>query len=684
MTQTPLDSENRDEFIHKADKSSVSNIDEILKRAKEAIANKRFEFAIKELTPAIGGDASNEEALYLLAVAQRYSGRNKAALATLGRLHQCAPGHGRAYQEEGHNLKVLGEPEFALRAYAWACHYNPALVASFKGQLQILRQLDRPQAFGQVSEELIRLKKLPKALLAAIDLLSQGKALKAEELCRKVLMQEPANVEAMRVLADIGMRLGVLEDSETLLSSAHELDPSNVPIHIEYIQVLRKRQRFAEAREQSLKLLASNTENPQFISLAAVEAMQSGDFEDALALFSRVLEKIPEDSVTLTSIGHAEKTRGNYEEAVSAYHRALKANPNHGEAYYSLANLKIYRFEEAEIATMISLLNEARLPHNDRVYMNFALGKAYEDKGNFEESFRFYQQGNALKKAQSRYRASSMTEDLASQKIACTKALFAKFEGVGCQSPDPIFVLGLPRAGSTLVEQILASHSKVDGTLELPNILSLSQKLRRLGRSSKTSNTTNYLDYPANLHQLSPQQLLEFGEEYIEQTAIHRDGAPFFIDKMPNNFRHIGLIKLILPNAKIIDARRGAMACCFSGYKQLFAEGQEFSYSLTDMGSYYRDYVDLMAHWDEVLPGFVHRIENERLIDDLEGEVRKLLSFCGLDFEQSCVDYHQNKRNVRTPSSEQVRQPISRSGVDQWRSYQNFLDPLRNALGDLQ
>ena len=246
----------------------------------------------------------------------------------------------------------------------------------------------------------------------------------------------------------------------------------------------------------------------------------------------------------------------------------------------------------------------------------------------------------------------------------------------------------MPRAGSTLIEQILASHSQVDGTLELPNILSLSQRLRRLGQGRAAIKTAqpgvNYEDYPANLHQLSSQQLTEFGEEFIEQTAIHRAGAPLFIDKMPNNFRHIGLIKLILPNAKIIDARRGPMACCFSGFKQLFAEGQEFSYSLHDIGSYYRDYLDLMTHWDEVLPGFVHRIENERVIDDLEGEVRKLLDFCGLPFEQGCVDYHQNKRSVRTPSSEQVRKPISRSGVDQWRSYSEFLDPLRAALGDLQ
>ena len=667
-------------------------LEALLAQAKEAIAAKRFsdaETLLAESLPSLDSHAALlEEGLYFLAVAQRYQKKHREALATLAQLHTRAPTHGRGFQEEGHNFKALGDRDAALTAYAWACHYNPALEASYRGQLLALQGMNRPQAVAQVEAQLRQLLAQPKPLVAVVDLISQGKLIKAEELCRQILQKNPALPEAMRLLADIGTRLGALDDADTLLASAHELAPSNVQIHIDYIQTLRKRQRFAEARSQAQALLASAPENPQFISLAAVEAMQSGDFDEALTLFNKVLDKLPEDFITLTSVGHAEKTRGNYSAAVEAYHRALASNPNHGEAYYSLANLKVYEFSEREVEAMIAAVEHSRLPPNDKVYMSFALGKAFEDRERYAESFSYYDKGNALKKAQSRYRAEAMTEDLAAQKSACTAELFEKFEGAGCQSPDPIFILGLPRAGSTLIEQILASHSQVDGTLELPNILSLSQRLRRLGQGRAAIKTAqpgvNYDDYPANLHQLSSQQLTEFGEEFIEQTAIHRAGAPLFIDKMPNNFRHIGLIKLILPNAKIVDARRGPMACCFSGFKQLFAEGQEFSYSLHDIGSYYRDYLDLMAHWDEVLPGFVHLIENERVIDDLEGEVRKLLDFCGLPFEQGCVDYHQNKRSVRTPSSEQVRKPISRSGVDQWRSYNEFLDPLRAALGDLQ
>ena len=665
------------------DAELVATID----KATQAISQKEFAAALSLLLPLMSEHSRNEEILYLVAVAQRYLGDNGSALATLTSLVACAPNHGRAYQEEGHNHRVLGDAEAALRSYSWACHYNPALEASYKGQLQMLRQLDRPQLYEQVSAQLKQLLSQPKPLVAVVDLISQGKLLKAEDLCRQFMLRDPANVEGMRLLADIGCRLGVLDDAETLLSSAHDLAPDNIPVHIDYIQTLRKRQRFVDARAEAQKLLASSPNNPQFISLAAVEAMQSGEFDEALGLFSRVLEYLPGDSLTLTSIGHAQKTQGDYDGAVASYHRALANNSGHGEAYYSLANLKVYQFSDDEVISMQAQVLQPRLAHNDRVYMNFALGKAFEDRERFAESFEYYEQGNALKKAQSRYRASSMTEDIAAQKIACTRDLFESKNDAGCQAPDPLFILGLPRAGSTLVEQILASHSLVDGTLELPNILSLSQRLRRLGQGRGAGKLARERDdydaYPANLAQLSSAQLTEFGEEFIEQTAVHRAGSPFFIDKMPNNFRHIGLIKLILPNAKIIDARRGSMACCFSGFKQLFAEGQEFSYSLEDIGTYYSDYVDLMAHWDEVLPGFVHRIENEKLIDDLEGEVRKLLDFCGLPFEQACVEFHRNKRNVRTPSSEQVRQPISKSGVDQWRNYSNYLDPLRNALGGL-
>ncbi|MEJ2258095.1 MAG: sulfotransferase, partial [Woeseiaceae bacterium] len=483
------------------------------------------------------------------------------------------------------------------------------------------------------------------------------------------------HVEGMRLLADIGMRLGVLDDAEFLLERAVRIEPDNVGARIDYVQVLRKRQKFQRALEEAKHLLDSDAENPQFLSLYAIENMQTGDFETALDIFDQVLEKVPNDPVTLTSRGNALKTSGNYAAAVEAYKAALASSPGHGEAYYSLANLKVYTFDDAEVEAMQAQERSSNLPFMDRVYLDFALGKAFEDAGEYETSFYYYEKGNRLKKSQSRYDADQMSEDLAAQREVCTADFFAERESYGNEAPDPVFIVGLPRAGSTLLEQILSSHSQVDGTLELPNILSLSQRLRRMGRHGDSR------PYPENLAELSTEQCLEYGTEFIRDTRIHRQDAPFFIDKMPNNFRHLGLIKLILPNARVIDARRHPLACCFSGYRQLFAEGQEFTYDLEDIGQYYRDYVQLMDHWDAVLPGFVLRVQHEDVVDDLETEVRRILDFCGLPFEQSCLEFHRTERNIRTPSSEQVRQPINRSGLEYWRHYDPWLGPLREALG---
>jgi tetratricopeptide (TPR) repeat protein len=394
-----------------------------------------------------------------------------------------------------------------------------------------------------------------------------------------------------------------------------------------------------------------------------------------LSTFDGILEQLPADPVTWTSKGHAHKTCGDYEDAVDAYRAALKNAPHHGEAYYSLANLKVYSFSDAENEQMLAQESNSNLSHMDRVYLSFALGKAYEDKADFATSFRYYEQGNRLKKSQTTYKAERMTEDLKAQQEVCTAELFERRAGCGHDAPDPVFIVGLPRAGSTLLEQILSSHSQVDGTLELPNILSLSQRLRRRARQEGAA------EYPAVLNELADEELDAFGRAFIDDTRIHRQDAPYFIDKMPNNFRHIGLIHLILPNAKIIDARRHPMACCFSGFKQLFAEGQEFTYDLSDAGRYYRDYVELMDHWDDVLPGKVLRVQYEDVVSDMPAQVSRILDYCGLPYEDACVNFHETKRSVRTPSSEQVRQPIYTSGLDQWRHYDAWLNPLKSALG---
>ncbi|WP_422345857.1 tetratricopeptide repeat-containing sulfotransferase family protein [Parasphingorhabdus sp.] len=651
------------------------DIAELLKQARTQMYEGRFDAALKIAVVVLQGEPENIDALYMKAVCERYSGHTDKALASVNQLKTLSPDFGRAYQEEGHIFRAKGDDESALAAYRRACQCNPVLQASWKAQADIFEGWGQRDAAAEMRGQEQRIAAMPKQLVGVSHLLHEGKLIKAENACRHFLQKNPRNVEGMRLLADIGVRLGILEDADFLLESAIEFEPDNIQVRIDYIQILRKRQKFSEALKQSELLYQRDTANPVFQSLYAIESMQTGDYEQALDLFEKVLQRLPSDPVTLTSRGHALKTFGRHDEAVLSYQTAVKSDPGYGDAYYGLANLKTYRFSDEELSLMEAQEQGNQLSYQNRIHICFALGKAYEDRKDYHTSFGYYQRGNELKRVQSRYDADQMTAELDNQITACTPALFEKQSGKGYDAPDPIFILGLPRAGSTLLEQILASHSQIDGTLELPNILSLAHRLRRQKQASNDSL------YPENLHDLEADQLRAMGQDFIDSTRIHRQDAPYFIDKMPNNFRHIGLIKLILPNAKIIDARREPMACCFSGFKQLFAEGQEFTYGLNEIGRYYRDYVGLMDHWDKVLPGAVLRVQHEDVLDDLEGQVRRMLDYLGLPFEQACIDFHQTKRAVRTASSEQVRQPITKASVDLWRRYETHLQPLKDALG---
>ncbi|MCI4644082.1 MAG: sulfotransferase [Hyphomonadaceae bacterium] len=647
---------------------------DLIKSARADMRAGRFEAALAVLAPACASEPANAEALYMSAVCARYLKRFDEAGALLSQLTAAAPDFGRAWQEAGHLARDTGDVPRALTAYQRACQYNPALEASWRAQADLLARAGQAQEAEAALAQAERLKALPRELVTVTHLLSEGKLLKAENLCRAFLKQHPTHVEGMRLLAEIAVRFGILEDAEILLENAVEFEPDNIQLRLDYIQTLRKRQKFAAALREAEALSAREPGNPVFTSHLAIEKMQTGDYETAVALFNTVLEKLPADPATLTSRGHALKTWGKQAEAIESYRAACRARPTQGDAWYALANLKTYEFSDADIAEMKAREVGADSGPNDRVHFCFALGKALEDRGEIAESFAYYVRGNDLKRAQSRYTSEGMEAEFAAQKEVCTSALFERQAGKGDPAPDPIFILGLPRAGSTLIEQILASHSQVDGTLELPNILALSQRLRGRDRASGGA-------YPGILHDLTAGQLAELGRDYIETTRIHRAGAPFFTDKMPNNFRHIGLIHLILPNAKIIDARREPMACCFSGFKQLFAEGQEFTYGLDEIGRYYRGYVDLMEHWDAVLPGKVLRVQHEDLVADLEGQVRRILDYCGLEFEPACLEFHKTERAVRTASSEQVRQPINTRGLDAWQKFEPHLGPLKAALG---
>ena len=654
----------------------MASREDTLKRAQEALQSGRFDAGLALAGEVLGDDPKDGDAHYIAAIATRYLGRFGEAAQHLEALHLAMPEYGRAWQEQGHLALARGDRADALTAFTRATRFNPALEASWREQARLHSEAGHAAEAQAATAQRQRIANLPRELVAVQHHLAEGRLLRAEEICRHYLRQNPkrdaAHVEGMRLLAKIGIEFGVLEEAEFLLESAVVFSPDDRQLRLDYIDALRRRQNFAKALDEAEALHARDPDNPLFQSRLAIECIQMGEYDRGLALFDQVLEKLPHDPASLTSRGHALKTKGARAEAVASYRAAIAAKPDHGDAYYALANLKTYRFDTDQVDAMRQQASRADLAFMDRVHISFALGKALEDAGEYEESFAFYEKGNALKRAQTRYSADAMSEELAKQREICTPDLFAQHLGSGHFAADPIFILGLPRAGSTLLEQILASHSQIDGTLELPNILALAHRLR--GRRAGQSN------YPQALPSLSAEQLAKFGEDYITDTRIHRQGAPFFIDKMPNNFRHIGLIHLILPNAKIIDARRDPMDCCFSGFKQLFAEGQEFTYGLTEVGRYYSDYVELMAHWDAVLPGKVLRVQHEDVLDDQERETRRMLDFLEVPFEEACLDFHKTDRAVRTASSEQVREPINRKGQGAWKPFEPWLGDLRAAL----
>jgi hypothetical protein len=384
------------------------------------------------------------------------------------------------------------------------------------------------------------------------------------------------------------------------------------------------------------------------------------------------------------SLGHALKAVGRQKDATESYQTAAAARSSFGDAWWSLANLKRYRFSESEIARMRAEEAEPAANHVDRYHLCFALGKALEDRNEYAESWQFYERGNVLKRTESRYDPDITETNTRKQIEVCTTQFFAERAGVGGPDPDPIFVVGLPRSGSTLIEQILASHSRVEGTQELSDVQRIVVEMRgkQSGVADPRLRTVKDNCYPSVLTELAPEDFRRLGERYMTDTRAYRGHQPFFIDKMPNNFRHIGLIHLMMPNAKIIDVRREPMACCFSNLKQLFASGQEFTYSIEDIARYYRTYLELMRHWDAVLPRRILRVWYEDVVEDLEGNVRRILEFCGLEFEPACVEFYKTERSVRTASSEQVRQPIFRDGLLQWRNYEPWLGPLKDSLND--
>jgi tetratricopeptide (TPR) repeat protein len=619
----------------------------------------------------------NRDVIYMIAVAQRYLQRTPEALATLERLEQLHPNYSRLFQERGHCYVGLRQAEPAIDAFLRAVNINAALPASWKALQGLYKMTGQTANAEMAAAHVEKLAQLPSEVITASAMFADGEVFPAERMIRDFLLKHGDHVEAMRLLAKIGMKLDVYDDAELLLEGVLQLAPDYRAARHDYALVLLHRHKHALAMKELEALLAVEPGNRAFKVSYASGRVGLGQYAEAVELYRAILAEIPQAADVHLFMAHALKTLGKQQEAIDSYRTAIGLQPGYGDAYWSLANLKTYKFPEADIVEMRAKEQAPRIALEDHYHLCFALGKALEDRGEYAESFRYYERGNALKKAEARFRIEPIERNTRLQSKLCTQEFLAARRGVGCPSNDPIFIVGLPRAGSTLLEQILASHSEVEGTQELPDIPRLVAELQ--GRDPDPVNPP----YPAVLADLEPEALRRFGERYMTDTRTYRTDKPRFIDKMPNNFRHLGLIHLILPNARIIDARREPLACCFSNFKQLFASGQEFTYSLEDIARYYRTYVEIMRHWDAVLPGKVLRIQHEDVVENLEGNVRKLLDFCNLEFEPACLEFWKNERSVRTASSEQVRRPIFKEGLDQWRNFEPWLGPLKEALGDL-
>ncbi|MBV9571858.1 MAG: sulfotransferase [Alphaproteobacteria bacterium] len=597
--------------------------------------------AVEVLRPAILAHPKSVSLNYGLALALADAGDSRRAIAAFRRVVGLDSKHPHAWRCLGDQLLLAGEASGADSAYA--------------------RHLQ-----ASVSNP---------ALLQAAAALCEQKLAVAEHLLRGYLKEHPTDVAAIRMLAETGARLGRLEDAEKLFARCVQLAPGFVEARHQYAIVLQRHSKAAEALPHVELLLKRDSRSANYRALKAAILGRLGEYEKAVACYQSLLKDFPSQPKAWMSYGHTLKTLGKVDEAIAAYRKSIELMPNLGEAYWSLANLKTYRFTDDQVEAMKAQISRQDIDEDSRAHLHFALGKALEDGGEFNASFAEYQRGNLLRQGGLQYKCEDVDSLVQRSKALFTPEFFHARAKSGCPAADPIFIVGLTRAGSTLIEQMLSSHPAIEGTMELPDLIALA---KRFGRRKLGDDAT----FPNGLAALSPEELQALGEEYLSRTRVQRKlGRPFFIDKMPNNWSNAGFIHVILPNAKIIDARRHPMACCFSNFKQLFARGQGFSYSLGDCAHYYRKYVELMAHFDAVLPGRVHRVIHEQLVENPERELRGLLAYCGLAFEPRCLRFHETERPVRTASSEQVRRPLYSGGLEQWRHFEPWLDELKEALG---
>jgi len=656
--------------------SAPSTIELEVGRIRELSRSGRHSEALASAEAIAVAAPQNRDALYLVATNQRCLNRITEALAILQELEQQHPRFSLLYQERGYCYVTLRDAPRAIEAFLQAVNLNPALPTSWTMLERLYRITGQIKEAAMASEQVSILAQLPPEVVRAGSLFSDCELSAANAILRAYLLNGGNHVEALRLLARIEHQCNELEDAELRLDAVLTLAPNYWAARLDYVRILLDQQKYLQAHEVIGTMLGPEPGHGDLLSLYAAACVGLGRHEPAIELYRQLLAASPGSHNLHVALGHSLKSVGRQKEAIDSYRKAAAVRPNFGDTYWSLANLKTYRFTQDEIARMLAGEAAPAADPVDRYHLCFALGKAYEDLNEYAESWEFYERGNALKRVESRYRPEITETSTRKQIEVCTEEFFSARAGVGVPDPDPIFVVGLPRSGSTLIEQILASHSHVDGTQELPDIPRIVRGIE--GPRSDLENPR----YPGMLADLAPEDFRRLGERYMTDTRCYRGDKPLFIDKMPNNFRHIGLIHLMLPNARIIDVRREPVACCFSNLKQLFASGQEFTYRIEDIARYYNSYLELMRHWDAVLPQRVLRVHYEDVVQDLARNVRRILEFCGLEFEPACLEFYKLERSVHTASSEQVRQPIAREGLFQWRNYETWLGPLKDALGN--
>ncbi|THD70070.1 tetratricopeptide repeat-containing sulfotransferase family protein [Phenylobacterium sp.] len=611
---------------------------------------------------------NDPRALLILGSARRRAGDPAGARAILAPLAQAYPRAANTQYELGMTLAELGDGAAAALALRNAVSLNRDLAEAWRALGDLTFKAGEVAAAEAAYAEHRRAAVTDPALKGPAEAVFAGRIGEAESQLRVHLTRHLGDAAATRMLAEVYLRQARYGDAEILFARALELDPGHDGARFGYADALFRQQKAPQALVEVERLLVAAPKDPAYLNLLAACLALVGEDARVIAIYEALLADYPRQPRLWLNYGHTLRAVGRREDAVAAYKRSLALAPGLGDAYWSLANLKVAALGPADEAAMLAALDRSDLGAEDRLHLHYALGKALEDRGEAAASFEHYARGAALRRGETPYDATETTAQLRRAQALFTPEFFAERAGAGATSAAPIFIVGLPRSGSTLVEQILASHSQVEGTMELPDLGIIA---RRFGPA-----------YPEALASLEAAALTALGESYLATTRVHRrQGRTFFIDKMPNNFQHLGLIQLILPQAKVIDARRHPLGSGFSAFKQHFAQGQSFSYDLGDIGAYYRDYVAWMDHIDSVLPGRVHRVIYEDLVQDTEAEVARLLDYCGLPFEEACLRFHENSRAVRTVSSEQVRRPIFRDGLEQWRAYEAWLDPLKTALG---